>query len=160
MQNEPDIASLIADLSRRGYRAVDLDAPAYSHLAPAADGEVTGIGGGMGWVWNLDRVTTLLDSAGEGLLFISGCSPNQGRLYSRLDRVILLTAPTETIVERLSARTTNDFGKNPHELANTLALIAEIEPRLRRSADLVIDTTAPLDEVVRRVVDAASARIR
>jgi shikimate kinase len=69
--------------------------------------------------------------------------------------MVLLTAPAETIVERLSTRTTNGFGKNPHELANTLAIIAEIEPLLRRSADLVIDTTAPLDEVVRQVLSAA-----
>ena len=153
-------STVIAELSRRGYHAVDLDAPAYSHLVPAADGEVTGIGGGMDWVWNEALVAGLLDSAGDAPLFLSGCSPHQGRLYPRFDRIILLTAPTETLVERLATRTTNDFGKDPNELANTLALISEIEPLLRRSADLVIDTTAPLDDVVRQVLETAGVSTR
>jgi len=153
-------STVTADLVRRGYRAVDLDSPAYSHLVPAADGEVTGIGGGTDWVWNLDAVETLLDSAAADPLFLSGCSPNQGQLYPRFDRIILLTAPTETLVERLAARTTNDFGKDPQELANTLALISEIEPLLLRSADLVIDTTAPLDDVVRQVLETDGVSTR
>jgi dephospho-CoA kinase len=148
-------STVIAELAKRGHQAVDLDTPAYSHLVPAAGDERTGIGGGMDWVWNLEAVGTLLDTVSGRPLFLSGCSPNQGQVYPRFDRMVLLTAPTETIVERLSTRTTNDFGKNPHELANTLAIIAEIEPLLRRSADLVIDTTAPLDEVVRQVLSAA-----
>lgn len=148
-------STVIAELAKRGYQAVDLDMPAYSHLVPAAEGEVTGIGGGMDWVWNLDAVGTLLDNT-ELPLFLSGCSPNQGQLYPRFDRIVLLTAPTETIVARLSTRTTNAFGKDPAELANTLALVTEIEPLLRRTADLVIDTTTPLDDVVRQVLNAAS----
>lgn len=149
-------STVVAELIRRGYRAVDLDAPAYSHLVPAADGEVTGIGGGMDWVWNLDAVDALLDSAGSEPLFVSGCSPNQGQLSLRFDRIVLLTAPTETIVHRLSTRTTNDFGKNSAELANTLELIETVEPLLRRSAEHVIDTSAPLDAVVSQVIQLAA----
>jgi hypothetical protein len=88
-------------------------------------------------------------------LFVSGCSPNQGQLHPRLNRIVLLTAPTETIVERLATRATNDFGKDPNELANTLALIEEIEPLLRRSADAEIDTSRPLDEVVSLILRGA-----
>ncbi|HET9661142.1 MAG TPA: AAA family ATPase [Thermomicrobiales bacterium] len=146
-------STVTAELTRRGYPAVDLDSPAYSHLVPAKEGEQTGIGGGMDWVWNESLVAGLLDTAGDEPLFLSGCSPNQGQFAGRFDHVILLTAPTETIRDRLANRTTNDFGKSPAELANTLVLIGEIEPLLRRSADLVIDTTAPLDDVVRRVMD-------
>lgn len=149
-------STVIAELAERRHRAVDLDLPGYSHLVPAADGEITGIGGGLDWVWDLGAVGTVLDTAPEeSPLFVSGCSPNQGSLADRFDRVVLLTAPAETIVARLATRTTNDFGKDPAELANTLALIEEIEPLLRRSADLAIDTTAPLDEVICQVLNAA-----
>jgi dephospho-CoA kinase len=148
-------STVIAELQRRGYRAVDLDSPDFSELVPAAEGEVTGVGGGMDWVWNEARVTALLDSAGAEPLFLSGCSPNQGRFYDRLDRVILLTAPTEVILERLATRSGNDFGKNPDEVAATLQLIATVESLLRQRADLVIDTSSPLAEVVARVVRPA-----
>ncbi len=54
--------------------------------------------------------------------------------------------------ERLTTRTNNPFGKDPAELARALALQAEIEPLLRRSATHVIDTGAPLAEVVAEVL--------
>ena len=79
-------STVIRELQRRGFRAVDLDSPDFSQLVPAAKGETTGVGGGMDWVWNEERVAALLDSAGAEPLFLSGCSPNQGRFYDRLDR--------------------------------------------------------------------------
>jgi dephospho-CoA kinase len=145
-------STVIAELARRGYRAIDLDSPEFSQLVPAADGELTGVGGGMDWVWNVPKVAALLDAAGPEPLFVSGCSPNQGAFSSRFDRVVLLTAPTEVIRDRLAIRTSNDFGNDPAELERALALIAEIEPLLRRAADTVIDTSAPLEEVVARVL--------
>ena len=148
-------STVTAELARQGHRAVDLDSPAYSELVPAPPGEITGVGGGMDWVWNAEKVAALLDADSAEPLFLSGCSPNQGQFYPRLDRIILLTAPTGVIRDRLASRTTNGFGKDPAELERTLALIAEIEPLLRRSADLVIDTSASLDEVVARVLEAS-----
>ncbi len=151
-------STVTAELVRRGYRAVDLDSPAYSELVPAPEGEITGIGGGMDWVWNSEKVSALLDVAGAEPFFLIGCSPNQGQFSPQLDRVILLTAPTEVIRTRLATRATNDFGKDPAELDRTLLLIAEIEPLLRRSADIVIDTSVPLDEVVARVLEISQPR--
>jgi dephospho-CoA kinase len=145
-------STVIAELARRGYRAVDLDTPAYSHLVPAAEGEMTGIGGGMDWVWHEEKVAVLLDSAGSGELFVSGCSPNQGLYYDRFDWVVLLTAPDDVIRRRLATRTSNNFGKDPAELERTMSLIREIEPLLRRSADLVIETDVKIDAVVRQLL--------
>ncbi len=79
----------------------------------------------------------------------------QGQFRGRFDRVILVTAPTWVIRDRLATRTKNDFGKDPEELERTMTLIDEIEPLLRRSADVVIDTSASLDEVVARVLEAS-----
>ena len=52
------------------------------------------------------------------------------------------------IVERLATRTTNGYGKHPNEAARVLQLVDEVEPLLRRVADVEIDTSAPLDEVM------------
>lgn len=89
------------------------------------------------------------------MLFLGGCSPNQGRFYSRFDRVILLIVPAAVIVERLATRTTNPYGKRPEEVERTLALLESVEPLLRRGATDVIDATAPLDEVVAAVLRIA-----
>ena len=68
---------------------------------------------------------------------------------------MLLTAPEPVLVERLRDRTTNPYGRDGAELAQVLRDRTEIEPLLRRSADLVLETTAPPTEVA----DSLLARI-
>jgi shikimate kinase len=112
---------------------------------------LTGIGPGRDWVWQEDAIRAVLDRP-DSIIFLSGCSPNQGAFYPALTHVILLTASPALITDRLATRTNNPFGKDPEELARALALQAEIEPLLRRSATHVIDTSMPLDEVVAEVL--------
>jgi dephospho-CoA kinase len=148
-------SSVVRSLAARGHRAVDADEPGYSELRAAAPGEITGVGGGQDWVWREPLISALLDEPGD--LFLSGCSPNQGWFYPRFDHIVLLTAPAATLVERLTTRTTNDFGKDSGELARTLELQRTIEPLLRTGADLVVDTRAPLPAVVELILRHVAA---
>lgn len=141
-------STVTAALAARGYDAVDADDAEYSEMVGAPRGTLTGLGSGVDWVWREDRIGDLLAGHGTGMLFVSGCSPNQGRFYASFDHVVLLVAPPPVIAERLATRTTNEFGKSPDERARALRLQQEVEPLLRRGADLEVDTTAPLDEVV------------
>jgi dephospho-CoA kinase len=135
-------STVIEELRARGYRAVDMDEPGWSEYA--GDGD---------WIWHEDRVQELLSSLEDGdVLFISGCASNQGKFYPQLDEVILFSAPTEIIVERLKTRTNNPYGKDPQELSDTLSYIETVEPLLRKGADHEIDTSAPLQEVVAEVL--------
>jgi dephospho-CoA kinase len=144
-------SSVIVRLAELGYVAVDADAPGYSAEVPAPEDELTGIGPGRDWVWQEDAIHALLNRP-DPIIFLSGCSPNQGAFYSALTHVILLTASPALITERLATRSNNPFGKDPGELERALALQAEIEPLLRSSATHVIDTSASLDEVVAEVL--------
>jgi hypothetical protein len=107
------------------------------------------------WMWREDRVAELLAIEDAEVLFVSGCSSNQGQFYSQLDAIVLLSAPAEVIVDRLARRTTNSFGKRPEELARVLSDIEAIEPMLRRGATLEIDATRPLEEVVGTLLELA-----
>ena len=134
-------STVISELAARGYKAVDLDQPAWSEYGPDGD-----------WRWREDRVQDLLSLEDGELLFVSGCAENQGKFYPLLDEVILLSAPADVLIERLTTRTTNQYGKHPDELAETLGYLETVEPLLRRSAGHEIDTRAPLDEVVATVL--------
>jgi len=140
-------STVVHELVARGYAAADADENELSELVDVPDSELTGVGGGQDWVWREDRIAEIL-ALNVDLLFLSGCASNQGRFYPQFDHIILLSAPAPVIVERLATRTTNPFGKEPDQVARVLALIETIEPMLRASADLEIDTTAPLDDVV------------
>ena len=148
-------STVIEQLAALGHRAVDLDTPAYSHMVTVDPGELTGIGLGRDWVWREDRTRKVLSSSDADVLFVAGCSPNQGRFYPEFDAVILFSAPLDVIADRLATRTNNPFGQRPGEVERVLRLREEVEPLLRRGASHEIDTSAPLDEVVARVIRIA-----
>ena len=145
-------STLIKELAARGYKAVDADKDGFSEVVSVPLDELTGLDPRQDWVWREDRIRQLLASDDAEVLFIAGCSPNQGMFYPHFDHIILLSAPEHVIVERLATRTTNPYGKRSEEVARTLELVRTIEPLLRRRAELEIDTNAPLDAVLEQVL--------
>lgn len=147
-------SSVVARLAVLGYPAIDADDPGFSAEISVPADELTGIGPGRDWVWQEDAIRAVLERPDPNL-FLSGCSPNQGAFYPSLTHIILLTASPALITQRLTTRPNNPFGKDPAELARTLALQEEIEPLLRRSATHVINTSVPMDEVVAEVLQVS-----
>ena len=127
-------SALVHELRHRGYPAYDADDDGFSE--PRSDGR---------WGWRLDLVANLLGQQTERPLFFAGCSEEQIELP--FDYRVLLTAPRSVLIDRLRTRTGNTYGRSSVELANVLADLAEVEPLLRRSSDLVLSTTAPVSQV-------------
>lgn len=154
-------STLIAALAARGCEAVDADTDEYSEWAAVGGEDVAGtpVEPGRDWQWREDRIAALLAAERAGPLFLAGCAANMGRFLPQFDRVILLRAPAAIIVERLAARTGNDYGKGPGETERVLGLIQTVEPLLRRIATHEIDTAASLDEVAATVLRIAESII-
>lgn len=146
-------STVIAELAARGYKAIDTDYGGWSELVhvPGNGGE-SGIGGDQDWLWREDRIARLLSTEDTDVLFISGGATNQVKFYGQFDHIVLLTAPTAVIIDRLATRTNNPYGKAPDELARVLALKETVEPRLRRVANIEIDTSVPLEQVVKKIL--------
>jgi shikimate kinase len=72
--------------------------------------------------------------------------------YPLFDHIVLLSAPAEVLVERLTTRTTNPYGKDPAHIAETLGYLETVEPLLRDAATLEVVTTVPVAEVADIVV--------
>ena len=100
----------------------------------------------------------MLDQHDDGVLFVAGCVANQRKFYPRFDAVVLLSAPRDVILERLTARDTNEFGKSEAERDRILHDLATVEPLLRAVATAEIDTRAPLAEVVDTLERIAASR--
>ena len=127
-------SSALAELARRGHRVVDTD---YGDW----------IEEGTERLWREDRIDALLTEHDDGVLFVSGCVPNQGKFYPRFDAVVLLSAPADVIVERVRTRDTNDYGKSDVERESILRDLAAVEPLLRAGATAEIDTRVSPAEV-------------
>lgn len=94
----------------------------------------------------------LLSGETAEVLYLAGCADEQVQFHPQFDHVILLSAPSAVVIERLRTRTGNSYGREPEELHRVLEHIASVEPLLRNVADLEVDTTAPLDEVVETII--------
>ena len=155
-------STLIRELAARGYKAVDLDTDEWSEWVPVTgDGHLLDstedpelVWQNQDWVWREDRIQRLLSTEDANVLFVSGTAPNQGKFRGRFDHIVLLSAPAGVLVERLSTRTDNPYGKHPHELVRVLEHVQIVEPLLRRAASLEVDTSAPIDRVVETILDA------
>jgi hypothetical protein len=80
-----------------------------------------------------------------------------GPFLPQFDHVVLLSAPSDLIAERLRTRTTNSYGKRADQVARVLELKQQVEPLLRRAAGHEIDTSAPLEQAVAAVLQLAQA---
>ena len=141
-------SAVLRVLGGRGHRVVDTDTDQWSHWVTESDGSPD-------WIWRADAITALLASHRHGHLFVAGCKTNQGRFYPQFDHVALLSAPADILLARIAARTSNPYGKQPGQRAEILRYLAEVEPRLRATATVEIDATAPLAQVARQLEDLA-----
>jgi dephospho-CoA kinase len=138
-------SSVVRELVARGYKAIDTD-DGWSE--PQPDGRQ---------MWREDAIQALLTTEDADVLFVAGCEENQAKFHAQFDHIVLLSAPLETLVERLMMRTDNPYGQTPKELCRFLDDVDTVEPLLRRVASHEVRTTAPLNDVVTtvlRLVDA------
>jgi broad-specificity NMP kinase len=144
-------SAALAELARRGHRVVDTDYGDWAEDGPSFDGRE------REKVWREDRIDALLRDHKDGVLFVSGCVPNQAKFYSRFDAVVLLSAPVEVILERVAVRDTNVYGKTDAERGLIVEDLTSVEPLLRAGATAEIDTRLSLGEVVDALERIAAA---
>ncbi|MFF0265254.1 AAA family ATPase [Kribbella sp. NPDC004536] len=117
--------TVLDELARRGRQTVDTDFDNWTQ-----DG-----------IWNEARMADLLTQPD---VIVSGTVENQGLFYDRFHHVVLLTAPLDVLIDRVSRRTNNPYGKTPAQLAEIAHYVRTVEPLLRRGATLELDTRQPV----------------
>jgi dephospho-CoA kinase len=123
-------STLLAELRRRGRQTVDTD----------YDGWVTADGR-----WDEARMEALLASATD--IVVSGTVDNQGRFYDRFEHVVLLSAPVEVLIERVSRRTENPYGSSVEQQAEIVRYRESVDPLLRAGASVELDGRRPVAEL-------------
>lgn len=131
-------------LAQRGYRTVDTD---YGDWIDRA-GEPR---------WREDRIEALIAEHERSAepLFIAGAVRNQGGFYARFDEIVLLSVPIRTVLDRVATRRNNPFGNTAEDQERIIADTREVEPLLRESATVEIDTRMPPEAVADRLAALA-----
>jgi dephospho-CoA kinase len=135
-------STALAELARRGFDVIETDRDGWSDWSESEGG----------YVWREERIAQLLSQDPDRVLYVSGTVSNQGRFYPLFDAVVLLSAPASVLLDRIAARTTNEYGKSDKERAAILLDLAEAEPLLRATCTHEIDATQPLDAVVEQLI--------
>jgi dephospho-CoA kinase len=134
-------STVLRELAGRGHRAVDADLSEWSVEVPLVGGS------GIEQLWREDAMSALLAEDASDGLFVAGCASNQGLFYDRFDAVVLLSVPREILLQRIATRRTNPFGKTARERQRILDDLETVEPLLRATATIEINTTLPVVEV-------------
>lgn len=131
-------STALDELRKLGFETVDTDVGGWTEWS---DQEA-------GYVWREDGIGELLARGRDAPLYVSGTVSNQGRFYQQFDAVVLLSAPAEILLGRLSGRGTNEYSKSREERDLVLEHLATVEPLLRATCTHEIDASRPVEEVV------------
>jgi shikimate kinase len=134
-------STLLEELVWRGHAVVDTD----------YDGWTLPTG-----LWDEPRVEALMQA--KQSIVVSGAVDNQGRFYPYFEYVILLSAPIDVLLDRVSTRTNNPFGKSREEQDQLRRYAVEVEPLLRAGATLELDsrrTTVDLADEIENLPEEA-----
>ncbi len=123
-------STLLDELRRRGLHTVDTDYDGWE----LADG-----------TWDEPRMERLLAKHQD--VIVSGTVENQGRFYDRFDHVVLLSAPLDVLMKRVTDRTNSPYGKSSAERDEIAHYVRTIEPLLRRGATVELDGRRPITEL-------------
>lgn len=147
--------TVIRALHARGFRAVDLDSPQWSHWVATDPSDTLTPSPGQDWRWQEARVRALLSGPRDGMLFVAGCAENMRCCRDLIETTILLSAPVETLLARLAARAPGEYGHSAEDQDKVASLVATIEPLLRAAADHEIDARRLVEAVVEEVLRTA-----
>jgi dephospho-CoA kinase len=160
-------SAVCVELQKRGYEAHDTDLDDNAVWVNRETGEVTPgqasrSASSPEWFenheWRVvpERVEALAERASARTVFLCGMPANEHEVSHLFSRVIYLSIDAQTIRDRVTSRTTNNFGKAEHEMAAILDWREVAEEEHRQSGAVVVDATRPLSQVVDDVVTAAS----
>jgi thymidylate kinase len=102
------------------------------------------------WIWNLDKVRSLVADKRYAATFFCGGSRNSRHFIDLFDEVFVLDLDLDTLNRRLAARPEDEFGGKPRERA----LIARLHATKEDIPDnaVSIDATAPIARVADEIL--------
>jgi hypothetical protein len=102
------------------------------------------------WIWNVDKVRSLVADQRHAQSFFCGGSRNSDRFIELFDQVFVLDVDLDTLKGRVELRQADEFGGKPEEWA-LIARVHASKEGLPRDA-VSIDATAPVAHMVDQIL--------
>jgi len=109
------------------------------------------------WMCDKEQLRSLMDRDSGEFVFCCGAATNIAELVDLFDVVILLVASHEVIRNRLTNRTNNTWGKTKEIQDYILLERKDDRPEiLKAKGAIVVDTSQPIEDVVKEIVRISS----
>ena len=93
--------------------------------------------------------------AGNRPIAVLGWIANQTEWLDLFDTIILLSVDPQILAQRLRTRTSNDFARDPSELAFVLDSKEPFERSMIKNGAIVVDASQPIEGVVIDILTAS-----
>lgn len=151
------------ELVGRGYIAYDGDSNHITNWVEKKTGKsvksaerVAGPNGSLieqyDWRMSKQRIHELAAQAKSDTMFICGTASNRYELWGVFEKVFCLIIDKDTLVQRISTRTNNKFGKDPKDLHDVLGWHKNSERTDIEAGAIPIDATEPVAHVVDEIL--------
>lgn len=156
--------TLCEELKKRGYNALDTDKDALARWQHKETGyihpksSVKPIDRTKRFIeehsWNVTRATLLKISheSQDKTIFICGTIANEENVKDLFLKRIALYADDETLTQRIKNRADNDWGKQPHELKQTLDHNKRVRSEYSQLGYILIDSSHSIESVLNDVI--------
>jgi shikimate kinase len=155
-------STVCGELVRRGFEAYDTDDNGFSYWQDMITGEITGATHAAGrsaefstrnqWKMDPERVRSIAKKARERAIFLCGSASNDAEFSDLFAKVIHLSIDRTTMQERVTTRSTSDYGKNANELTALTELHERIDGHYRTWATTSLDANQPTSEIVDQII--------
>ncbi|HUD06252.1 MAG TPA: AAA family ATPase [Candidatus Saccharimonadales bacterium] len=104
--------------------------------------------------WNVSRqeVEELAVRAKDKDIFLCGAVTNEIEIRDLFKLVFALMVDNKTLKHRLLTRVGNAWGKQPHELEQTLVWQHDANEAYKKFGDFIIDSSRPINDVVNDIL--------
>ncbi|WP_295229458.1 AAA family ATPase [uncultured Chryseobacterium sp.] len=143
-------SSVIKNLQNKGFTAIDTDYGGWTEISSPEDAPE--------WILKTDQLKQLLARPLASPIFISGCYSNQTYVYPFFDHVVLLSASLETILRRVTVRTSNPYGKTVHERNEIRWNFENIQPLLKKNISAEFNTEMITIEEIATILEILAGK--
>ncbi|MCX6823510.1 MAG: AAA family ATPase [candidate division SR1 bacterium] len=104
------------------------------------------------WICDKNKLQKLIDDNPQKIAFYCGIASNIDELLPLFDKVFLLKANEKILSERLTTRTSNDFGRTPEVQKWVFSWKEERENDMCKKGAIIIDANNNLEKVVAEIL--------
>ena len=108
------------------------------------------------WICDTQKLKSHIEQQKSEIVFYCGASSHTEKMIPLFDALILLTAKESVIRQRLSTRTSNDFGKAKEIQDMVVEWQEGYEKMGKKYGAIVVDTNNELERVAAEVIEKIS----